>query len=428
MAAFLDNCRFIPTAGGTTDWIYSSAVGGCQSPSLAGAIDGRRYKFIAISSDLTQWEIAEGAYTAASGTFARTTVLYNSSGSGAGSGQSGAGTKISFTAAPNVAIVAVKEDLISIEEPNAFTTTQMAQARANLGVTKRNYLVNGGMQISQENGVSAGSTNLYYPVDQWYIQHTMTTGTFSCSQVNVNTPGGSPWRIRVTVGTAQPTSGGQVCFLQQRLEGVRVADLMWGTAAARTVTIQVGVKAPVAGTYVVQLQNAATDTTVVGSFTVAAGEINTDVVKSVTLAGATTGTWARDTSLGMYLYLYLMNGGQTANAFATAGNVFELFDAGMYEGNVAPPFQLPDYLTELGICQRYYVKIAAGAQTYNGSASTQQMAATTPLPVCMRATPTCAVSTGAIQVAGIDFVTSYASSIAAATWYNPVSVIANARL
>lgn len=428
MAAFLNNCRFIPTAGGVTDWVYASAVGGCQSPSLAGAVDGRKYKFIAISSDLTQWEIAEGTYTAASGTFIRATVLYNSSGSGVASGQSGGGTRINFTVAPNVAIVAVKEDLISLDEPNAFTTTQMAQARANLGVTKRNYFVNGGMQISQENSVSAGSTNLYYPVDQWYIQHTMTTGTFSCSQVNVNTPGGSPWRIRLIVGTAQAAPGGQVCFLQQRLEGCRVADLMWGTAAARTATIQVGIKAPVAGSYVVQLQNAATDTTVTGSFTIAAGEVNTDVVKSVILAGATTGTWAKDTNLGMYFYLYLMNGGQTANVFATAGNVFELFDAGMYEGNVAPPFQLPDYSTELAACQRYYVKISAGAQVYNGSASTQQMVVTTPLPVWMRATPTCGVSTGAIQVAGIDFVTSYASGVAAGTWYNPVSVIANARL
>jgi hypothetical protein len=428
MAAFLNNCRFIPTAGGTTDWVYSSTVGGCQSPSLAGAVDGRKYKFLAISSDLTQWEIAEGTYTAAGGTFARTTVLTNSSGSGVASGQSGAGAKINFTATPNVAIVGVKEDLISVEEPNAFSVAQMAQARANLGVTKKNYLVNGGMQISQENGTTAGSTNLYYPVDQWYIQHTMTTGTFGCVQASSNTPGGSPWRIRVTALTAQAAPGGQVCFLQQRLEGARVADLMWGTAAARTVTVQVGVRAPVAGSYVVQLQNAATDTTIVGSFSIAAGEINTDVVKSVTLAGATTGTWAKDTNLGMYFYLYLMNGSQSANAFATAGNVFELFDAGMYEGSSAPPFQLPDYSTELAACQRYYAKLAAGAQIYNGSGSTQQMAVTTPLPVWMRATPTCAVSTGAIQVAGIDFVTSYASSIAAGTWYNPVNVIANARL
>ena len=363
MAAFLNNCRFIPAGGGTTDWVYASTVGGCQSPALAGAIDGRRYKFLAISSDLTQWEIAEGTYTAASGTFARTTVLYNSSGSGAASGQSGAGNKISFTVAPNVAIVAVKEDLISVEESNAFSAAQMAQGRANLGVTKKNYLVNGGMQISQENGTGAGSSSLYYPVDQWYIQHTLSGGAYSCAQIASSTPGGSTHRIRVTVTAAQTTVGSSVCFLQQKIEGFRVADLKFGTASAKTVTLQLGVKATLAGTFACLLQNNATDTTLSGSFTIAAGEVNTDVVKSVTFAGATSGTWAQDNTNGMYVYVYLMQSGG-ANIFATNGSVFELFDAGLYEGATAPPFQCPDYASELLLCQRYYQLIPWGIEAY----------------------------------------------------------------
>jgi len=133
MAAFLDLCRFNTSSGGTGDWVYSSEVTGCQSPAAAGAIDGREYKFQAISSDQTQWELAEGAYTAASGTLARTTVLYNSAGTGSAAGQSGAGAKIDFSLPPTVAIVAIKEDLISVEEANAFTATQQAQARANIG-------------------------------------------------------------------------------------------------------------------------------------------------------------------------------------------------------------------------------------------------------------------------------------------------------
>lgn len=363
MAAFLNNCRFIPTAGGTTDWVYASTVGGCQSPALAGAIDGRKYKFLAISNDLTQWEIAEGTYAAASGTFARAAVLYNSLGSGAAAGQSGASIKINFTAAPNVAIVGVKEDLISIEEANGFSATQMAQARANLGVTKKNYLVNGGMQISQENGTTAGSSNLYYPVDQWYIQNTLSGGAYSCAQVASPTPGGSTHRIRMTVTAAQPTVGSSVCFLQQKIEGLRIADLKFGTANAKTVTLQVGVKAPAAGTYACLLQNNATDATLSGSFTIAAGEVNTDVVKSVTFAGATSGTWAQDNTNGMYVYVYLMQAGG-ANVFATNGNVFELFDAGLYEGATAPSFQCPDYASELLLCQRYYQLVVWGCEFY----------------------------------------------------------------
>jgi hypothetical protein len=127
MAAFLDICRFLPTAGGTTDWTYAAVVQGYQSPATAGAINGRLYKYRAESSDLTQWEVGEGAYNASTGSLARTTVLFSSAGTT---------SKVNFTSAPQVAIVALKEDLISVEEANSFTTTQQAQARTNLSAAK----------------------------------------------------------------------------------------------------------------------------------------------------------------------------------------------------------------------------------------------------------------------------------------------------
>jgi hypothetical protein len=40
----------------------------------------------------------------------------------------------------------------------------------------------------------------------------------------------------------------------------------------------------------------------------------------------------------------------------TLGNVFHLFDVSLTEGTVAPPFVVPDYASELTLCQRYYEK------------------------------------------------------------------------
>src|SRR4051812_45055411 len=97
MAGYLDVCRFIPTAGGTTDWTYAAAVFGYQSPALAGAVNATVYRYRAESADLSQWEIGFGAYTTGTGVLARTTVLFNSLGTGTGAGQSGAGTKINFS-------------------------------------------------------------------------------------------------------------------------------------------------------------------------------------------------------------------------------------------------------------------------------------------------------------------------------------------
>jgi hypothetical protein len=124
MAAFLDGCRFNPAAGGTTDWTYSSAATGYLSPTQANIVNGTKYKYRAESLDLSQWEYGEGTYNTSTGVLARTAVLYSSATSNA---------KVNFSTVPQVAIVALKEDLISIEEANSFTSTQQAQARHNIG-------------------------------------------------------------------------------------------------------------------------------------------------------------------------------------------------------------------------------------------------------------------------------------------------------
>lgn len=101
-SSLIDVCRFVPTLGGTTDWTFSAVVVGYQSPTAAGAVNAAVYSYRAESADLSQWEVGFGAYTSATGVFARTTVLFNSLGTTA---------KVSFSVAPQVAIVALAEDL-----------------------------------------------------------------------------------------------------------------------------------------------------------------------------------------------------------------------------------------------------------------------------------------------------------------------------
>ena len=174
MAAFLDGCRFNPTAGGATDWTYSSAVAGYQSPAAAGVVNGRLYKYRAESADLSQWEMGEGAYNTGTSVLARTQVLFNSSGTGTAAGQSGAGTRITFSTVPQVAVVALKEDLLSIEEANSFSTLQQAQARTNIGINQTisigtavdlNTITNPGTYSCNDGTCTNGPT----VNGQWYI-------------------------------------------------------------------------------------------------------------------------------------------------------------------------------------------------------------------------------------------------------------------
>jgi hypothetical protein len=254
--------------------------------------------------------------------------------------------------------------------------------------SQKNYILNGGMQVSQENGATAVTASGAYPVDQFSIGFS-NAGTQTAQQVASATPGGSPNRLRVTATVADASvAAGDYLVVRHPIEGDRVADLRIGSAAAKTVTIQFGVKAP-AGTYCVALRNAAISRTYNAEYTISAGEANTEVVKSVNIQLDTSGAWATDNTIGLEILWALMTGttSQTpsgvwnsANVFASAnqfnfmganGNVFELFDVGLYEGSVAPAFQLPDFDQELDRCMRYWEKsydyaTAVGTTTNNG--------------------------------------------------------------
>lgn len=128
MAAFLDVCRFLPTAGGTTDWTYSSAVTGYQSPTAAGAINGAVYRYRAESGDLTQWEVGYGAYNSGTGVFSRTTILFNSAGTF---------VALNFSSIPQVAIVALAEDLTALADIawTSYSPTVTSQQGTFTGAT-----------------------------------------------------------------------------------------------------------------------------------------------------------------------------------------------------------------------------------------------------------------------------------------------------
>src|SRR6185436_5646431 len=135
-------------------------------------------------------------------------------------------------------------------------------------------------------------------------------------------------------------------------EGLRCSDLMFGTASAKTVTVQFGVKAP-AGTYCVSIANASVNRSYVAEYVIAVGEANVDVVKSVVIPGDVTGTLAKDNTNGMSLRWGLAAGttfqqaagswdinnavGSSSqfNFMGTVGNIFELFDVSLTEGSVA---------------------------------------------------------------------------------------------
>jgi hypothetical protein len=247
-----------------------------------------------------------------------------------------------------------------------------------LTAESRNRIVNPAMQISQENG-NTGSASMssldFHSADQWRSLSAVSPGTVNAQRVQGATPNGSLNRSRIVVAVAKAAlAAGDYLVFRQPLEGIRVADFGWGAAGAKQVILRFGFKGP-AGTYSASLFNSALNRTYLANFTIAAGQANTDTTQTLVIPGDTTGAWLTDTGVGIYLNIVLATGStyqgvagwqaglsfgtpSNSNGMATAGNVFELFDVGLYldrnNTGLPPPWQMPDEAAELIACQRYW--------------------------------------------------------------------------
>lgn len=257
----------------------------------------------------------------------------------------------------------------------------------NTGNYYKNYIWNSGMAVSHQNSGGAGTTDVFYPVEGFYRSRSHS-GVGTIQRVASLTPGGSPYRLRVTVGTAvtSPASG-DYDIIAHHMEGIDAADLRLGTASAKQVTIQFGVKAP-AGTYYVSLHNSAINRSYVAAFTITAGQANTDQQKSVTITLDTTGTWLTgEGDVGMRIYWSLMNGATyngsintwvAGNVFNASGafnvlgstsNVFELFDVSLTVGSSAPAYLVPEIADVWRKSARYWEAAAFNITSIQSSTS-----------------------------------------------------------
>jgi hypothetical protein len=127
MASLALGVKFNPTLGGTTDWVYASAVTGYVGPAASNPamVDGKTYRYRAESADLSQWEWGFGIYTASTQTIARTTITLSST-----------GAKVSFSAPPTVGIVPFPADVLQFDDAMSLTAAQQNQARLNLGINQ----------------------------------------------------------------------------------------------------------------------------------------------------------------------------------------------------------------------------------------------------------------------------------------------------
>jgi hypothetical protein len=287
--------------------------------------------------------------------------------------------------------------------------TQAGEFNSDSSFGFKNRIINGAMVIAQR-GTSAVTTDDSYPVDRFYVVGNTTTW----SAVQSSTaPAGFNYSTAFTNGTGASPSAAQRTFIAQAIEGFNTADLGWGTADAKTVTVSFWVRSSLTGAFGGSVRNNAGNRSYPFSYTISAA--NTWEQKSVTITGDTTGTWEKTTTRGILLIFNLGSGSDyqgTANTWAaanqyfpagatnlvaTTGATFFLTGVQLEVGSTATSFDYRPYGTELALCQRYYWQMVNGDQ--NNICSGTYYANTTfvgsiQFPVTMRSAPTLAYATG----------------------------------
>jgi hypothetical protein len=236
----------------------------------------------------------------------------------------------------------------------------------------RNRIINGDMRIDQRNnGASVTPASGTYTVDRWAVEMSQASKfSFQQNAGAVTPPNGFTNYLGITSTAATTVGAGDYFLLSQKLEGLNIADLGWGTANAKTITLSFWVRSSLTGTFAGDFQNSANNRFYPFSYTISAA--NTWEQKSITVAGDTSGTWLATNGVGINLRLSLGTGstylgaagswGSTAylgvtgqtNLVATSGATFYITGVQLEAGSVANSFEYVDYGTQLLMCQRYY--------------------------------------------------------------------------
>ena len=287
---------------------------------------------------------------------------------------------------------------------NSYTPTESNMAG-------RNRIINGDMRIDQRNaGASVSMTaSSPYILDRWRFWANGSSGSAAYTvQQSSEAPAGFASSCVVTQTASFSPTGSQYNIFAQYIEGYNVADLGWGTANAKTVTLSFWVRSSLTGTFGGAVSNY--DQTRSYSFTYTISSANTWEYKTITIVGDTSGTWLTTTGIGLEIYWQLGVGSSylgTAGAWAgavylgatgatqiTATNGATLYITGVQleEGSVATPFEHRQYGQELALCQRYYfVNTGDGsfvAYAFSVNTTDTYRHILYPWPVQMRATPT----------------------------------------
>ena len=249
------------------------------------------------------------------------------------------------------------------------------------GITGKNLIINGAMQVAQRGTVTGATHDSYGGPDRYKISESGDT-VFTMSK-DSDTPTGKGFAnsLKLDVTTADSSlAASDYASVIYNIEGQDLQRIKKGTSSAESVTLSFYIKSTITGTYVVQLYDNDNNRSVSKSYTVSSAD--TWEKKTLTFPADTTGAFDNDNALSLLIRWWFAagtdytsgtlatswesyNGANAAvgqvNAVNSASNNIFITGVQLELGEQATPFEHRSYGDELARCQRYFQKLYSDA-------------------------------------------------------------------
>jgi len=263
------------------------------------------------------------------------------------------------------------------------------------GLTGRNLIINGAMQVAQRGTSFAtmGNGDSQYTLDRFKWQESGSPTLEMTVTQDSSSPNemGNSKSLKVEVTTAQSSLGsGDRVRIEQYIEAQNCQSIAKGTSAAKALSASFWVKSSKTGTYIVELQE--NDNDRINSQSYSISSANTWEHKTLTFPADTTGAINNDTGNGISFRMYLCAGtdytsgslntswvgvsGNNTGAAVGQVNLADTVNATWYitgvqleVGEQATPFEHRSFGEELALCQRYYEQVGNGAPALANSST-----------------------------------------------------------
>ena len=289
------------------------------------------------------------------------------------------------------------------------------------GITGRNLVINGAMQVAQRNTsvTGLGATDGYFTLDRFKVAFgAASAGRFTMSQSTVTDLAGFSNALKLDCTTIDTSiAAGELFVLQHILEGFNLQKLKASSTSTQAFTLSFYAKSNASRAIATEFEfTNGTNRQISKLHTI--GTSWARYTMTVPAASSTQVDDDNSAELTMNFWLYAgstytsgtINDDALApttsanrapgigSLFASTDNTLEITGVQLEVGQAATPFEHRSYGDELARCQRYYYKISVDTQydtfMIADNDTTTTANGTNSFPVTMRASPTALETSG----------------------------------